>query len=39
MLEELTKDDVTILHKNVTNHYIRHRKVMEFIYNEIKKPQ
>ena len=39
MLEELTEEDVTILHKNVTNHYIRHRKVMEFIYNEIKKPQ
>ena len=39
MLEELTEEDVTILHKNVTNHYIRHRKIMEFIYNEIKKPQ
>jgi hypothetical protein len=39
MIKTLTPEDVTLLHKNVTNHYIRHRSLMQYIYDQIKKPQ
>lgn len=39
MIPLLTEEDVKLLHASITHHYIRHASLMDFIYNEIKKPQ
>lgn len=39
LISELTESDIQFLKEHVTHHYIRHHSLMEYIHEQIKKPQ